>query len=390
MNILKTQQTNNFYGLDNLRAFAIIMVFFFHYNRWFEHPTWFPDVIKIGWTGVDLFFVLSGFLISSQLFAQIKKDGTFSMRDFYIKRFFRIIPIYLFVLAIYFLFPFFRELEALPPLWKFLTFTQNFGADFANHRTFGVVWSLCVEEHFYLLLPATLLILLTLGVYEKAVPLIILLFLLGFLIRLYCWYDVYLPQTNGIENRALWISTIYYPTYCRLDGLLAGVSIAAVYNNQPSIFSQLSKYANGLIAGGLMILTVTYFIASNNVDFVRSIFSFPMASIGYGCMVLGAIMPPSFLYKWKSATMTLIAKLSYALYLVHMSLTAVAQKTFSNWGIAKDSNLMLLLSIVFCFTVALLLHYSIEKPFMKMRERFIKPKILQTTLDTKKPLRKRG
>ena len=89
-----------FYGLDNLRAFAIIMVFLFHYIRYFEHPDWMPDFFIFGWSGVDLFFVLSGFLISSQLFVQIKKTSTFSMKEFYIKRFFRIIPIYFFVFAV--------------------------------------------------------------------------------------------------------------------------------------------------------------------------------------------------------------------------------------------------------------------------------------------------
>ena len=370
---LPTEQHKNFYGLDNLRAFAIIMVLFFHYNRWFEHPAWFPEVLKFGWTGVDLFFVLSGFLISSQLFAQIKKEGTFSMKDFYIKRFFRILPAYYFVLVLYFLFPVLSGTQLLPPLWKFLTFTQNFGADFENHRSFGVVWSLCVEEHFYLLLPVTLLLLLKTGAFKKAYLLLLILFLAGFLFRLYCWYDVYMHQSNGIENRFLWVSTIYYPTYCRLDGLLAGVAAAAFYNYLPSLFSRLSKYANGLIAVGLLISTITYFLFGNNVDFARSIFSFPLVSIGFGCLVLGAIMPSSFLYKWKSGVLSMIAKLSYALYLIHMAVILLVQKVFSGLGVSKDSNWMFLLSIIFCIALALILHYGIEKPFMKMRERFLKP-----------------
>src|SRR5664279_4470354 len=138
-NPIRTEQ--KFYGLDNLRAVAIIFVLLFHYNRWVEHPAWFPRAFQFGWTGVDLFFVLSGFLISSQLFAQIKKEGTFSIRDFYIKRFFRILPIHYFVLAVYFLFPFFSndfgKGQQLSPFWKYVTFTQNFGVDFANRRSFG-------------------------------------------------------------------------------------------------------------------------------------------------------------------------------------------------------------------------------------------------------------
>lgn len=353
-----------------------MMVFFFHYQRWFEHPDWMPKGLNFGWTGVDLFFVLSGFLISSQLFAQIKKEGSFSMREFYIKRFFRILPIYYFVLAIYFIFPFFSSTQSLAPLWKFLTFTQNFGADFTNHRSFGVVWSLCVEEHFYLLMPAILLLLLKTGVFKKGYLLLAVLFIAGFLLRLYSWYGVYLHQTNGLENKLLWVPTIYYPTYNRLDGLLAGVSIAAVYNYMPVIFYRLSNYSNALIAAGLLILTSSYFLFGNNIDFVRSIFSFPLVSIGFGCTVLGAIMPGSFLYKWKSAVLTKIAQLSYALYLVHMAIILSAQTIFSEWGIAKDSSVMLLLSIISCIAIALLLHHAIEKPFMKMRERFLKPTAL--------------
>jgi peptidoglycan/LPS O-acetylase OafA/YrhL len=368
--VINTAQ--KFYGLDNLRAFAVIMVILFHYPRWFEHPAWFPDVVKFGWTGVDLFFVLSGFLIASQLFAQIKKEGSFSMREFYIKRFFRIIPIYYFVLALYFLFPVLSGDQLLPPLWKFLTFTQNFGAHFETHRSFGVVWSLCVEEHFYLVLPVTLLLLLKTGWYKKAGLLLLILFIAGFLIRMYCWYEIYIPQSNGIENRFLWVQTIYYPTYCRLDGLLVGVAIAGLYNYLPIFFSKISKYSNGIIAVGLLILTVSYFVCENGLSFNRSIFGFPLVSIGFGCLVLGAIIPTSFLYQWKSAVLTKIAELSYALYLIHMGVILLVQKILFDFGIAKDSNLTFVLSMLFCVLVALVLHYSIEKPFMKMRVRFLK------------------
>ena len=200
-NNLKLKQNTKFYGLDNLRAFAIIFVLLFHSNRWVEHPNWFPKAFQFGWTGVDLFFVLSGFLISSQLFAQIKKEGTFSMKEFYIKRVFRILPIYFFVLAIYFLFPFFSndfgKGQTLPPLWKFLTFTQNFGGDVGNARTFGMVWSLCVEEHFYLLLPVTLLLFLKTSWFKKGHFLLLILFVGRFLLD--CFYGIIL-KTYRIQE----------------------------------------------------------------------------------------------------------------------------------------------------------------------------------------------
>jgi peptidoglycan/LPS O-acetylase OafA/YrhL len=364
-----------FYGLDNLRAFAIIVVILFHYPRWFPHPEWFPNVLKFGWTGVDLFFVLSGFLISSQLFAQIKKNGSFSMKDFYIKRFFRILPVYYFVLALYFLFPVLSGDQLLPPLWKFLTFTHNIGfTNFETHRSFGVVWSLCVEEHFYLLLPVTLLLLLKTGWLKKAGVLLLILFAAGFAFRLYSWYNIYIPESNGIENRALWIQTIYYPTWCRLDGLVVGVAIAGLYNYMPALFARLSRFANVLIATGLTILTIAYFLFTNNIGFGRSIFSFSMVSIGYGSLVLAAIMPGSMLFRWRSAVLSMIARLSYSLYLIHMGVILMVQEILYAWGIAKESNWTFILSMVFCILVSLALYYSIERPFMKMRERFLQKK----------------
>lgn len=146
---LKTNSSEKLFGLDHLRTLAILFVFLFHYFILSEgQPEWLPDFAKFGWTGVDLFFVLSGFLISSQLFAQIKLERAISFRVFFLKRFFRIIPAFLITVGLYFCFPIFREKESLPPIWKFLTFTQNLGLDLKDFGTFSHAWSLCVEEHF--------------------------------------------------------------------------------------------------------------------------------------------------------------------------------------------------------------------------------------------------
>jgi peptidoglycan/LPS O-acetylase OafA/YrhL len=77
------------HGLDHLRAFAIILVFLFHYPTPDDLPGWLWDIKDFGWIGVDLFFVLSGFLIARQLFAELKTTNAISVKQFYIKRFFR-------------------------------------------------------------------------------------------------------------------------------------------------------------------------------------------------------------------------------------------------------------------------------------------------------------
>src|SRR5579863_9882168 len=114
------------HGLDHLRALAIISVCIFHYSL-FGHPPGLETISSFGWTGVDLFFVLSGYLIGGQLLSRIAKGQPISYGEFYFKRTLRILPAYLVVLLIYFTWPAFTERSQLPPLWKFLTFTQNLG-----------------------------------------------------------------------------------------------------------------------------------------------------------------------------------------------------------------------------------------------------------------------
>src|ERR1700750_1662649 len=207
---INPESQHKLFGLDHLRALAILLVLGFHYQLLFPHPRWTECFLQLGWTGVDLFFVLSGFLISSQLFAQIKKGRSVSLKTFYIKRFFRILPIYFFIVAVYFLFPFFREKEALAPLWKFLTFTLNFGLDIKHFGTFSHAWSLCFEEHFYLLFPLILIFLQRRKLFAKSYWIFLALLFFGIVLRMYLW-SVYYPS-NGEMNDTLsyWIKHIYY------------------------------------------------------------------------------------------------------------------------------------------------------------------------------------
>jgi len=264
-----------FYGLDHLRAFAIIYVFLFHYFILSSgQPEWLPNFARFGWTGVDLFFVLSEFLISSSLFYQIKLDRTISFKQFFLKRFFRIIPAYLFTVGLYFCFSFFREKESLPPLWKFLTFTQNIDLNLQEFGTFSHAWSLCVEEHFYLFFPLILILFEKIKSLKKSYWLLITLFLLGFVVRFYSFNNLYIPKSEEENGWMYWYKYIYYPTYNRLDGLLVGVSIAATYQFLPKIWNKISKYGNLFIVLSLFILTGAYFLCYDQQTFKASILAF--------------------------------------------------------------------------------------------------------------------
>ncbi len=141
-------------GLDLLRALAIIVVVIYHAGiMGFPMP---GRVDRWGWIGVDLFFVLSGYLIGGQLLAPLARDRRINLGRFFARRALRIMPAYFVVLAVYFLLPPLREYpEMSQPLWKFLLSVQNIALH--GGTAFSHAWSLAVEDQFYLCLPLILL-----------------------------------------------------------------------------------------------------------------------------------------------------------------------------------------------------------------------------------------
>lgn len=370
----KPHTASRLFGLDHLRALAIILVFFYHYGGLFPHPEWASSISRFGWTGVDLFFVLSGYLIASQLFAKIGQEKKISFKIFFLKRFFRIIPAYLVVLTIYFLFPSFREREALAPLWKYLSFTQNLGLDAVNHGTFSHAWSLCIEEQFYFFFPLILIAFVHFKAIKKSYMLLLLLFLFGFIVRFYAWHTLVAPFAGNDDFWQHWSKWIYYPTYSRLDGLLMGVSIAAIFEFRPALKGKLHQYGNWFLLASMLVLTAAYFLCADEQTFSASIFGFPLVDFGYGLMVLSAISPTGILYKFKSRATANIAMLSYGAYLIHKIVIHVTQEEFSKLHIEKDGNFMLLICIITSLSVAWLLNILIEKQFLKWRDKILRPK----------------
>lgn len=151
--------------LDGLRGTAILMVLFFHAVESAPLPRYISAISQLTWTGIDLFFVLSGFLIGGILLDSRATPNYF--KTFYIRRFYRILPLYALVLALFWLLfcftnlrsrnPAFHWLLADPAPWySFVTITQNFVMAYRGTLGpgfLGVSWSLAVEEQFYLTLP---------------------------------------------------------------------------------------------------------------------------------------------------------------------------------------------------------------------------------------------
>jgi peptidoglycan/LPS O-acetylase OafA/YrhL len=357
-------------GLDHLRALAIISVFFFHY-KFFGHPAWEPRVTSFGWTGVDLFFVLSGFLISGQLFSAIAKGKTISMREFFLKRFFRIIPPYFVVLILYFSFPFLSEFGHLSPFWRYLTFTLNFGLDLKKYATFTHSWSLCVEEQFYLILPLCFWLFTYFKGGKNSAYVIAGLFIAGFVSRWCCWHYLVVPRLPSDDLRPLWNKYVYYPTYNRLDGLLIGVSIAGLFTFYPQIKALANKYNVLLMIAGITTLVAAYFVCIPKESFNSSVYGFPLVSLGFGFIVAAMVCPANIFFNLKSRVTSLIATLSYSIYLIHKIVIHVTQVLLEKIGLEKNSVFTMLACIAATITAALLMRYAIEKPALTVRNRIL-------------------
>jgi peptidoglycan/LPS O-acetylase OafA/YrhL len=353
-------------ALDHLRALAIILVFLFHY-RLFAHPDWIDTIGSFGWTGVDLFFVLSGYLISSQVFTQLQR-GRFSVREFFIKRAFRILPAYLTVLFLYFSMPDFREWESLPPLWKFLTFTQNFGLDLRYHRTFSHAWSLCIEEQFYFLFPLAVMMLTYFKAGKKAVYLVISLFIIGFLVRLFCWNKFIVPAIDSDAFGFMWYKWIYYPTFNRLDAILVGICIAGISAYFPRLRNRIEQYTGLILAMGLALLMAAWFLCVDQYTFTASMFGFPLIALGYGFIVITGTHSSGLLNKYASRITSVIATLSYSIYLTHKAAIHFAQGLGEKFGMETNSTSMFFVSILISVAMAILLRVGIELPFLKIRK----------------------
>ena len=366
---MKTEHT--FIGLDHLRALAISLVFLYHYTI-FQHPGWMNNsFIHFGWCGVDLFFVLSGFLISNQLMAAWQKNQEIPFREFYIKRIFRIFPPYFFVLLIYIFIPAFHERETLAPLWKMFSFTQNYGQDIRRYGTFSHAWSLCVEEQFYLLLPLILLWGLSSRMKKNTGWLIPVIFLLTIICRWISWEILLKPTIDSDDFSMNWYKWIYYPTYTRLDGLMVGVGIAALYRFRESRLDPLNRYANWLIIAGCILFVLSLFLCIDQQTAAATIFGFSLIAIAFGFFVLSAILPLSFLFRVKSAITKNLATLSYSLYLSHKGIIHITQKWLISVGLRGESNWMFLICMFSCIVGALIMRILIEKPFFRMRNKML-------------------
>ncbi len=366
-------------GLDLLRASAIAWVMLFH--AWAMFATsyaidlWhrpFAAFQSYGWMGVDLFFVLSGYLIGAQVLKPLVAGQPFSFADFYVRRALRILPAFLLVLALYVCWPAFREADGIQPLWQFLTFTVNLLIDYQHNKAFSHAWSLCVEEHFYLLFPLLAWRLTRRPSARQFIMIATAVVLGGMLLRSWIWTHYLAPVSLADDGRfgQRFIEDIYFPTWARLDGLLAGVVLATIKTCRAALWARLQQYANRIGLAGLIVTAVALVIFRERAGWLASVIGYPLLSLGFALLVLAGSGTSGWLATVRVPGARWIAAISYSLYLSHKGVMHVVHTVL---GPALASRHVLALAI-YCLAVLLggaLLHYAIEQPFLQLRERWL-------------------
>jgi peptidoglycan/LPS O-acetylase OafA/YrhL len=297
-------------ALDVLRSIAVLLVILVHTRGLYVEQLGQKSAVtssvlaRFGWSGVDLFFVLSGFLIGKQLWRELATTGTIDVKRFVLRRGFRIWPLYYGFCLFTLLFTA-RAIFPFERWWQDFTFTSNY---FHEELVRGS-WSLATEEQFYILTPALLLagshLLGSLRAYRKyLVGVLVLLPLL----RALTWWR--LTGSFSHHDSALWTLRIYLPFHLHADTLVMGLILSnlAVDREDDGAALRASRWI--LPLGALVCLPL--------VALQREVFSFTEIALLFGACARFAISPASTRVPLLgSRFFYVISRLSFGMYLNH-------------------------------------------------------------------------
>jgi len=325
--------------LDILRGLAILLVF----GRHLELPR--PDGIagvfagtwhRIGWLGVDLFFVLSGFLIGGLLVTELHHYGHIDIGRFLIRRGLKIYPPYFVFIGYLMLMPVVKAILAGNNAWT--TFTTEWGKywpnllflqNYVGTNPAGHTWTLAVEEHFYLLLPFLLAGLVWLGCVRTLLPLCLLVvpaLLFGLRIM-----SVFTEDSFSVKMSA---------THLRLDALLFGVGIRSVAQYWPARFQVMRQWRAWLVPAGLACWSLNIFIEPGSA-FIRTV-GLTANYLGSAAFLFAAYHTHATDFgRWKdfvspvASAVAWIGVYSYAIYLWHVTAMGILGRVFGGRVLAE-------------------------------------------------------
>src|SRR5438477_285773 len=342
-------------GLDLLRALAIIVVVIYHAALFgFKLP---GRVDRFGWIGVDLFFVLSGYLIGGQLLAPFARDQRINLGRFFARRALRIMPAYFVVLAIYFLLPSWREYsEMSQPLWKFLLSIQNIALH--GGTAFSHAWSLAVEDQFYLCLPFILLFVNRRPRAAIIIPCVIVLG--GIALRTFLAYQNLAETGVSFRGFQAWI---YYPTWTRLDPLVFGVVLAAIEKLRPHWWQRSMNAATWIWLPGLALIVFALYLGEGDYLTVAAcIWQFPLIATAMAALLVCAVSPRLPFRRVKIPGAAFIASIAYSAYLIQKLIIHFGAQFCASHGLALTSLPVLFAVEVCVYAAATILFLAIERP----------------------------
>lgn len=383
--------------LDGLRAIAILWVILFHCIHFFAHFNLdvfleirsFTELrwMRWGFHGVDIFFVISGFIISYLLMNEWKERGRISIKDFYYRRALRLLPAYyLTMLIVSFILS-----KNLPNIWANILYVNNLLP--IKEQFMPWAWSLAIEEQFYIIFPLLLAPLLKQNK-GSALTWLLAVILLAFAIRFWVveWYDVQFPPPHNKLDEAIYyrfFDLTYDKLWTRFGQLLLGV-IAAYIVLFTSFTSWLSAHKNlrnsGLLAAIILMAPAifAYEPISQDMSLFAHIYRYMFLTaypylfaigVTYIIVLCTALEGhKSFIRSFLSAKCFFpVAQLSYSAYLIHPIVILFFYKLFYN----PESDVTVLTAIVaiilillLTFICSIMMYLLVERPIMNSRRRF--------------------
>jgi peptidoglycan/LPS O-acetylase OafA/YrhL len=347
--------------LDVLRSLAVSLVLLYHLQGYCRHAllTLKSPFVRFGWSGVDLFFVLSGFLIGRQLWKELKGSGTVEVRRFILRRGFRIWPLYYFLVAFLLAERLFFGLDR-PGLWTSAVFLSNYSEFFHVTRTsLGGGWSLCIEEQFYLLIPILFMVGAKFVSPRSLLGLVVVWFFALPLIRHFVLLGLHDPEVQRYS--------VYYTFHTHSDSLAVGMLISWIMTWKPELFPNNRRMDAVLLLVFLVGFSLWYIVPLT--------FLYSVVAISYGALtfLLLRVRLPFIL---RSKAFYIISRLSYGVYLFqggllkhvmpyHTHLFGEGFRSYCLAFVLWGAGSLALAFVTFSF---------IELPFMRLRDRLLAKK----------------
>jgi peptidoglycan/LPS O-acetylase OafA/YrhL len=353
-----------FPSLDGWRAVSIALVLGYHC----EFAVGFPQRLNpvMNWLfdgnlGVRFFFVISGFLITHLLLQEFDQTGSVSLRNFYVRRGLRILPVYFAYLLAIFVLQFVTSWYQAPITWLGnLTFTTNF---FPASGQTTHLWSLAVEEQFYLLWPL-LLVLIGLRGNSRAIY-----WILGIplIVAPICRLLSCLKDLPAIFLPFLQEFSFFY----NFDSLAIGCIAAVLLTRHGRVLTEdLNRFKWASICAGIALILVPYILSRSFPGEIFIVaFGDSLQGLGFAVLLWQSILSPRLFMPLQWPAMKTLGILSYSIYIWQQTFLCNPQ----NFGFSRFWFMRFPGALLTVFFVAALSYYGFERPLLGLRARFRKP-----------------